>query len=365
MRRAEPTNLWSAQALLHGLEPNQANQLRTTPMNPKVSVVIPTYERANKVQGAIRSVMDQTSSDLEIIVVDDGSTDGTGSVLANTFGDRIRYFAQVNQGVSVARNRGVSEARGEWIAFLDSDDVWEKDKLECQFKALEEFGSQCKACYTDTQLFNHPETRTLFRMAERSYRHEGAMGVNPHALRLLVNPGGGGMVIHLSSLLARADAIRKTQGFDPKLLYSQDSEFMFRLAMTTGFCFVNRPLVWFDRSPVETRHVGVSSDWNKTEFLLQDSQMRLEGLLRLSEGLPKEVRKAVREQLRSVHSGWANWYLERGEYANARKSVSRAAKMDLTFGIAIKWLLTWTNPQLALRTVRQHQEKTKDSSGIV
>jgi glycosyltransferase involved in cell wall biosynthesis len=334
-------------------------------MNPKVSVVIPTYERAAKVQGAIRSVMAQTCSDLEIIVVDDGSSDGTGKILADIFGDRIRYFAQKNQGVSVARNRGVAEARGKWIAFLDSDDTWEKDKLELQLKALEQFGPKCEACYTDTQLFNHSETRTLFQMAEGNYKHEGAMGENPHALRLLVIPGGGGMVIHVSSLLARADSIRKTDGFDPKLLYSQDSEFMFRLAMTTGFCFVNRPLVWFDRSPAETRHVGVSSDWNKTEFLLRDSQLRLEGLLRLSEGLPGEVRKAIRSQLRSTHSGWANWYLENGEYAKARKAVARAAKMDLTLGVAIKWLLTWTSPRLALRTVRQHQERTKDSSGVV
>ena len=92
------------------------------------------------------------------------------------------------------------------------------------------------------------------------------------------------MVLCLSSFLARRDAIRKIGGFDPSLLYSQDSEFMFRLAMLTGFCYVNRPLVLFDRSPVEERHVGVSSAWNKLDFFLQDSQLRLEGLLRLTEG---------------------------------------------------------------------------------
>ena len=97
------------------------------------------------------------------------------------------------------------------------------------------------------------------------------------------------MVVCLSSLLARADVVRRTGGFDRKLLYSQDSEFMFRLAMLTGFCYVNRPLVWFDRSPAEHRHVGVSADWNKMDFFLQDSQLRLEGLLRLSEGLPAKV----------------------------------------------------------------------------
>jgi glycosyltransferase involved in cell wall biosynthesis len=334
-------------------------------MNPTVSVVIPTYERAGKVQGAIRSVLAQTFSGLEVIVVDDGSSDGTGPVLEETFGDRIRYYFQNNQGVSVARNRGIAEARGEWIAFLDSDDLWEKDKLEWQFKALETFRPQCGACYTDTRLFNHPETRTLFQLAEESYRHEGMIGVNKDALRLLVRPGGAGMVVHLSSLLARADLLRKTGGFDPKLLYSQDSELMFRLATLTGFCYVNRPLVWFDRSPVETRHVGVSSDWNKTDFFLQDSQRRLEGLLRLGEGLPVKIRKLIRGQLRGVHSGWANWYLQTGQYAKARQAASRAVRMDPTFNVGLKWLLTWMSPGLALRAVLRHQERTKDSSGII
>ena len=86
--------------------------------NPKVSVVIPTYNRAGTVPRAIESVLAQTFTDLEVIVVDDGSSDDTGKVLGERFGERIRYFAQVNQGASIARNRGIEEARGEWIAFL-------------------------------------------------------------------------------------------------------------------------------------------------------------------------------------------------------------------------------------------------------
>ena len=69
---------------------------------------------------------------------------------------------------------------------------------------------------------------------------------------------------------------------------------MFRLAMLTGFCYVNRPLVLFDRSPVEDRHVGVSSAWNRLDFFLQDSQLRLEGLLRVTEGQPAAIRNLVR-----------------------------------------------------------------------
>jgi glycosyltransferase involved in cell wall biosynthesis len=334
-------------------------------MNPKVSVVIPTYNRAAKVRNAIESVLAQTVSDLEVIVVDDGSSDGTSSSLEENFGDRIRYYAQANQGASVARNKGIMEARGTWIAFLDSDDVWEKEKLEWQFRALERFGPRCGGCYTDIRFFNHPETRTMFQMAEESTRHEGTIGVNTNVLKLLVRPGGAGMVVCLSSFLTRADVARSTGGFDPKLLFSEDSEFLFRLAMLTGFCYVNRPLVRFDRSPAEFRHVGVSSDWDKLDCFLQNSQIRLEGLLRLSDALPTEVRNLIREQLGSIHSGWTNWYLDNGQHQKAREAVSRAAQLDLTFNIAVKWLLTWVSPRLARRTVRRHQERRKDAAAFV
>jgi glycosyltransferase involved in cell wall biosynthesis len=333
-------------------------------MNPMVSVVIPTYNRADKVRKGVESVLAQSFTDLEVIVVDDGSCDETGQTLKRAFDDRIRYYFQSNQGVSVARNKGIQEARGEWIAFLDSDDLWEKEKLEWQFKALERFGPQCGACYTDVRFFNHSETRTMFQLAEENYRHEDAMGVNTDVLRLLVRPGGAGMVVCLSSFLARRDAMRKTGGFDPSLLYSQDSEFMFRLAMLTGFCYVNRPLVLFDRSPVENRHVGVSSAWNRLDFFLRDSQLRLEGLLRLTEGQPAAVRNLVRQQLGSIHSGWVNCYLETGQYGKARIAASKATQMNLTFNVAVKWLLTWISPRLALRTVR-HRESKKASAFTV
>jgi glycosyltransferase involved in cell wall biosynthesis len=330
-------------------------------MKPKVSVVIPTYNRAGTVPRAIESVLAQTVTDLEVIVVDDGSSDDTGKVLGEMFSDRIRYYPQANQGASVARNKGVEEARGEWIAFLDSDDLWEKEKLEWQLKALEQFGPECGGCYTDVRFFNHSETRTMFQLVEHEFRHEEVMGAKPDVLERLVRPGGSGMVVCLSSLMARADLVRKTGGFDLTLLYSQDSEFMFRLAMLTGLCYVNLPLVRFDRSPAEIRHVGVQSEWNKMEFWLRDSQLRLEALLSLSERLPTKVRDLIREQLGAVHSGWANWYLETGQYGKARRAVRRAAQLDPTFNVAAKWLLTWVSPRLALRTVRRRDERRKES----
>lgn len=329
-------------------------------MNPKVSVIIPTYNRAVKVRPTIESVLAQTLSDLEIIVVDDGSSDDTGKILLEVYGDRIRYYFQTNQGVSAARNKGIEEARGEWIAFLDSDDLWEKEKLEWQFKALERFAPQCGACYTDTRLYNHSETRTLFQMAAKNYRHEGTMGVNTEVLRLLVRPGGAGMVVCVSSLLARADMVRRTGGFNPNLRFSEESEFMFRLAAGTGLCFVNLPLVRKDQSPPEIRHVGVSTDWDKSEFILHQSQTRLEGLWSFSEGLPANIRNLIREQLGSVHSGLANCYLELGQYRKAREAAAQATQLNPTFNFAVKCLLTWISPQLALDTVRRHQDKRQD-----
>lgn len=333
-------------------------------MNPKVSVVIPTYNRADKVRKSVESVLAQSFKDLEVVVVDDGSSDETGQTLNHDFGDRIRYYFQHNQGVSVARNKGIEEARGEWIAFLDSDDLWEQEKLEYQFKALDRFGAQCGACYTDVKFFNHSETRTMFQLAEGNYRHEEEMGVNTDVLRLLVKPGGAGMVVCLSSFLARRDVIRKMGGFDTGLLYSQDSEFMFRLAMLTGFCYVNRPLVSFDRSPVEDRHVGVSSAWNELEFFLRDSQLRLEGLLRLTDNQPSAIRSLVRRQLGSVHSGWVNCYLETGQYTKARTAAYKAAQVNLTFNVAVKWLLTWISPRFALRTVRHRENKRASAFSV-
>jgi glycosyltransferase involved in cell wall biosynthesis len=334
-------------------------------MNPKVSVIIPTYNRADKVSQTIESVLAQTLTDREVIVVDDGSSDDTENLLRENFGDRIRLYSQANQGVSVARNTGIAEARGEWVAFLDSDDLWEKEKLELQLKAVEQLDAQCGACYTDVRLLNHAETRTLFEMAEHGRRHEGAMGVNRDILEALVSPGGAGMLVCISSLMARTDVVRRVGGFDRSLGFYADSEFMFRLAMLTGFCYVNRPLVWFDRSPAETRHVGATKEWDKLEFVLQESRVRLEKFQSLGDELPVRVRTLIREHLGSVHSGLANWHLETGQYRKAREAMAKAARLDLTFNIAIKWLLTWMSPRLALRTVQYRKERPNDSLPVI
>ncbi len=110
-----------------------------------VSVILPTFNRAHLICEAIDSILNQTYRDFEIIVVDDGSTDNTTEVLQR-YSDRITYIKQENKGPGDARNRGIAEAKGEYIAFLDSDDIWFKDKLELQVAVMEklpEIGFLC------------------------------------------------------------------------------------------------------------------------------------------------------------------------------------------------------------------------------
>src|SRR5687768_1729437 len=104
-----------------------------------VSVVIPTYNRAYCVRRAIDSALAQTYPHLEVIVVDDGSTDGTAELMRTAYGHdgRVRYHRQANGGVSAARNRGIALARGEYVALLDSDDRWKPWKLQAQVACLE------------------------------------------------------------------------------------------------------------------------------------------------------------------------------------------------------------------------------------
>ncbi|MGH8172660.1 MAG: glycosyltransferase family 2 protein [Rhodanobacteraceae bacterium] len=105
--------------------------------SPNVSAIIPTYNRRELLGHALRSVLAQSRPVEEIIVVDDGSTDGTDEALRSEFGDRIVYVRQANAGVSAARNRGMSMARGRYIALLDSDDEWLPEKTARQVDWLD------------------------------------------------------------------------------------------------------------------------------------------------------------------------------------------------------------------------------------
>ena len=117
-------------------------------MTPRVSVIIPTYNRGSLLPVAIESVLAQTYKDYELIIIDDGSTDDTCKKL-QPYIERLRYFYQDNRGVSAAQNAGINVALGKYVSILASDDVWLPTKLERQLGALAQLGGEFGACFTD------------------------------------------------------------------------------------------------------------------------------------------------------------------------------------------------------------------------
>ena len=123
-----------------------------------ISVIIPLYNKAGSIAQALDSVLAQEYQDFEIVVVDDGSTDAGASVVENYGDDRIRLVRQANAGVSAARNRGIEEARGEYVAFLDADDVWMPGFLS-EIAALQREFPQCRAQATN-YVFNSNDVKS-------------------------------------------------------------------------------------------------------------------------------------------------------------------------------------------------------------
>lgn len=131
---------------------------------PKISVVIPLYNKEKSIASTLRTVLNQTFSDYEIVIVNDGSTDYSVAEAGKVQDDRIRLIHQQNAGVSAARNRGIEEAKGELIAFLDADDEWSPEYLFTQYHLYQKY-PQCDvfACNYEIQDFYQNRTPATIR----------------------------------------------------------------------------------------------------------------------------------------------------------------------------------------------------------
>jgi glycosyltransferase involved in cell wall biosynthesis len=314
---------------------------------PLVSVVIPTFNRAKQAIAAIESVLAQTYPNFEIVIVDDGSTDGSNLEIQRFIdqrtdsGHQILFVRQPNQGASVARNTGISKAHGEYIAFLDSDDIWLPEKLEYQLQALERFKSECGVCFTDARLVNNSGLDvSSFQAHRRNYQQ--VMGIEQDASKLLAESFSGFWV---SSLLVRADIARQIGGFSPDISFVEDRDFHFRLSLETGIAYVSKQLIRTDRTPSPAG--SNLRPWDKVEVQFRQQERMLVKWLRRDPPLSPELHKMVERALGALYSHWANWYLENGRYHEAREAVSHAVEHKVALGTAVKWALTWLAPALA------------------
>ena len=193
--------------------------------SPLVSVIIPTYNRGSQVKRAVQSVLDQTEGNLEVIVVDDGSADDTLSVLAEIPDSRLRVVCQDQGGACRARNKGVSLARGHYVAFHDSDDLWQSEKLRLQLECLRETGADAVFC----------------QMIQRE--GDGSAYLFPSGLRPgFIQPEDSLLGVGTQTLLGLREAFLACP-FDPDMPRLQEFELLCRLRTRYSLFYLDWPLV--------------------------------------------------------------------------------------------------------------------------
>jgi GT2 family glycosyltransferase len=205
-----------------------------------VSVVITTYNRAHCVMDAVRSAVEQEPAPLEVLVVDDGSTDGTRELLQKVSSPLVRCHFQANQGLSAARNTGLGLARGDLVAFLDDDDQWLPGKLAAQVPVMRR-DDDCVLVYTDMHETWQGEIVCRNVLRQRGYEHAGEGFVYENLLHeSFIIPSGA---------MARTEAVLEAGGFDVELRSSEDRDLWLRLAEVGPMRFVDAPLFLRSRDP--------------------------------------------------------------------------------------------------------------------
>jgi len=218
--------------------------------DPSTTVVIPTHNRRTLLGRAVDSVLRQRGTAVEVIVVDDGGTDGTAEAVRALARDDVRVLRHdESKGVSAARNAGLAEARTPWVAFLDDDDLWAPDKISAQLAGLAEYPGSRWACVGALNIDSE------FRV--RRHTHPPASGdiVQPLLSRQVV-PGGG------SGVLVDTGLARDVGGFDEQLSITADWDFYLRLGLRSPVAAVDRPLLAY--------YVHADSMYHDPEGLLRE-----------------------------------------------------------------------------------------------
>jgi glycosyltransferase involved in cell wall biosynthesis len=263
---------------------------------PRVSVIIPTYNRAGLVKEAVASVLAQTYRDFELLVVDDGSTDGTLEALAPWAGAIRVLSLPVRRGVSGARNAGVAAAQGEWLAFLDADDLWLPEKLARQLAFME------------------AQPQLLLSQTEEIWVRQGVR-VNPP--RTHAKAGGDIFLRSLERCLVSPSAVLLHRrlidahgGFDEELLAAEDYDLWLRLAWRYEVGLLPEPLV------VKR---GGHPDQLSRQWGLDRYRIRALRKIMAEPELPEPYRRAARRTLQRKCAIYAQGCEKRGKVAEAQE----------------------------------------------
>jgi len=200
-----------------------------------ISIIIPAYNAEKTIQETIKSVLNQTFSDFELIIINDGSQDSTLEIVSTFQDPRLKVYSYSNAGLSATRNRGIFLAKGEYISFIDADDLWTVDKLESQFKALQE---NPKAAVAYSWTAHIDESSQFLRSGPQA-----AFNDDVYAKLFLEDFIGNG-----SNPLIRAQAFDEVGNFDESLLAVEDWDMWLRLAARYHFVAVPYPQILYRMS---------------------------------------------------------------------------------------------------------------------
>ena len=202
---------------------------------PLVSVVVPTYNRAGIIRETIENILQQTYSNIEMIIVDDGSTDNTVDVL-KSYGSKIRWTVQQNAGPAAARNRGIAMANGEIVAFQDSDDAWHPSKIERQVSLMKRAGPSVVCCLCNSIV-------QLPGVEVRSFENAPVAPSLDEVVWLNVTEVLATRFILFNQAIAiRRDVLTRLGGFDESFRLMEDADLALRLSLEGPWAFIREPL---------------------------------------------------------------------------------------------------------------------------
>jgi glycosyltransferase involved in cell wall biosynthesis len=269
--------------------------------HPIVSIVIPLYNKARTVRRSVESVLAQTITDCEVIVVDDGSTDGSLQML-DMIGDlRLQIIRQANAGVSSARNHGVAATRADWVAFLDADDVWSAGHLE----TLLAVRRGAVACFSNIGLASRAG-KTLINPKTEAQRISDYFAF---ALR------HGGYPVSASSILVEKQSLLAIGGFPVGRALGEDVDTWCRLACSGAFHYTGFSTAFYDDAPDGGPSAHQKRPPEPHPFPERLSAMEAAGLI------PEELRRSASRYANFLRLEYARQLIDRGEHLAARKVI--------------------------------------------
>lgn len=307
---------------------------------PLVSVIIPTYNRMDSVRRALRSVQAQTWPELEIIVVDDGSTDRTVETLAAEFPEVV-CLRRRNGGPASARNAGIRRSTGEFVAMLDSDDVWiAPDKIERQMAAMAGHGD-CVACFTDFRTVRNGEVEHEHTLKERNYNVlDGEVSYEKLALQSSILP---------STLLARRETLDALGLFDERQRWGEDWDLFTRMALTGRILFL--PEATTERTHGEDNLTRDVSPWFYDKLKAVDKHLALLDDLAPDEAARERMRELLCRVRRGVTTQLAYLAFRAGRSREARDAVRAQIRAEkaLTRKMVMFYVVSFFPPAMVRR----------------